>query len=107
MQILVKNIKLEYDADFDTAVAAALKKRGIKGVKQYKVFKKSLDARKKPQIFFVYTLLCEAQSYPENDGDIEEFLPASFPDDIKPVRKFTHSPVVVGFGPCGMFCALL
>lgn len=107
MQLLVKNIKLPFDAEFEEASDVVLRKKGVKGVKWCKIFKKSVDARKKPQIFFVYTLLCEAEQYPQNDSDIEVYEIPSFPQDIRPVKKFAGSPVVVGFGPCGMFCALI
>ena len=107
MQLLVKNIKLPFYAHFEDEVDSALRKKGVKGVKWRKIFKKSVDARKKPDIFFVYTVLCEATEYPHNSADIEPYVTDSFPENIEVKRHFDGSPVVVGFGPCGMFCALI
>lgn len=107
MQILVKNVKLPYYVDFDSAIDDILSKKGIKGVEWKRIFKKSLDARKKPDIYFVYTILCQASQYPRTDKDIELYLEENFIENIRPRRKFTTSPVVVGFGPCGMFCGLI
>jgi len=107
MELLIKNIKLPFDLDFEDAIDGVLRKKGIKGIKSRRIFKKSVDARKKPDIFFVYTVLCEASVYPENDADIEEYIPDNFPENVTPVRKKGKSPVVVGFGPCGMFCGLM
>ncbi len=107
MEITVKNIKLPFDVDFEDAIDGILKKKKIKGVKWRKIFKKSVDARKKPQIYFVYTVLCEAEDFPRGDSDIEAYCPERFPDGIEPIRAVGQPPVVVGFGPCGMFCALI
>ena len=107
MELLIKNIKLPFDVDFESAIDDILRKKGIKGVKSRRVFKRSVDARKKPNIFFVYTVLCEASEYPVNDADTEEYIPDNFPENISPLRKKGKKPVVVGFGPCGMFCGLM
>lgn len=57
----------------------------------------SVDARKKPEIYRVFSV-----EIPE-EGDLaekpyEELLPAA--------ARFDERPVVAGFGPCGMFAAL-
>ena len=107
MELLIKNIKLPFDADFEDSIDGILRKLGISGITYRRIFKKSVDARKKPDIFFVYTVLCEASQYPKNNTDIEEYRADSFPEDIVPLREKGTSPVVVGFGPCGMFCGLM
>lgn len=79
------------------------------------ISKKSLDARKRNAISFVYTV----DVLTKNDTKIFNGLPQDvnveyieketeynvhFNLDIK---KQTERPIVVGFGPAGMFCALL
>ncbi len=80
--------------------------------KTIRIFKRSIDSRHKDDIHFVYTLDVET------DADEEKILKKSDPKKVtrsqeyiynKPENKRTSSlrPVVVGFGPAGMFAALL
>jgi len=73
--------------------------------------KKAVDARKKSHVFFVYSVDLQVQ----NESDL---LSRKYPNiavipenNIEPIVKgdtpLTHRPVVVGFGPSGMFSALL
>ncbi len=83
---------------------ASLKSKG--GDARFAIYKKSLDARRKDQMRFIYTVSIE----PEN-GLAGEKLPAGFermtaePFCVPCVEKATERPVVVGFGPAGMFLA--
>lgn len=83
-----------------------------KDVKQYQIKKKSIDARKKPHLQFVYTVdvevLNESQILKKQKGNqvslakdnIYEF-PASGTQNMK------HRPIIIGSGPAGLFCAYL
>jgi len=76
------------------------------------VFKRSYDARKKSELSFVYTVDCELRD--------EAAIRAKFKDDrnIGPTPDtgwhppaaapagFANRPLVIGFGPCGIFAAL-
>ncbi|PPE73684.1 hypothetical protein C3942_12890 [Solimonas fluminis] len=78
----------------------------------FTVFKRSYDARKKSELCFVYTLDCELRD--------EAAILAKFKDDrnvgpapdtsYKPVAAapagHANRPLVIGFGPCGIFAAL-
>ncbi|MBQ9745216.1 MAG: hypothetical protein IJW21_00120, partial [Clostridia bacterium] len=76
------------------------------------VSKRSLDARKRESICFVYSVAAEvadAREVPEKKllaagitRVMEEELAPVFGDEPMAAR-----PVIVGFGPCGMFCALM
>ncbi len=86
-------------------------------LKALKVFKRSFDARKKSAVVLIYTMDCEVQDEPA--------LLARFATDphVKPApdmryRFVAHAPadfqaqgrprpLVVGFGPCGIFAALV
>ena len=78
----------------------------------FTVFKRSYDARKKSELNFVYTLDCElrdeASILAKFKGDRNVGLA---PDtSYKPVAAapagHANRPLVIGFGPCGIFAAL-
>ena len=78
----------------------------------YSIYRKSLDARKKDDIHYVYafdiTVSNEEQILKRNkDKNITSTIPYSYPDVPSGLETLTHRPVVVGFGPAGMFSALL
>lgn len=75
----------------------------------WKILKKSLDARKKSDIHWRYTLAAEL-------ADEARALARSDPRRVRPYAPFTYEiprcsgderPVVAGFGPAGMFAALV
>jgi uncharacterized FAD-dependent dehydrogenase len=84
---------------------------------RFTVFKRSHDARKKHAMVFIYTVDCElrdeAQVLAQFDGDrhvgpapdtryrFVGHAPADFHAASRP------RPVIVGFGPCGLFAALI
>lgn len=112
MNILVRDIRIPFDRDAEYAFERAKKK--IKGlgapVTGAAVFKRSLDARKKDAISYVYTvcLTVQGEHAPEKLARygalplVEDGISVNYGDERRDAR-----PVVVGFGPCGMFCALL
>ena len=53
MELLVKNIRLAFNADFEDNIDGILRKKGISGVSYRRIFKRSVDARKKNNIIFV------------------------------------------------------
>ena len=78
----------------------------------YEIHKRSLDARKKPNIFYCYTI----DIYSEYEDAIlkhglknlnkAQKKTYRFPIEATDVSNEAQRPVVVGFGPAGMFCAL-
>lgn len=77
-------------------------KNGKMKVSDVKIIKHSIDARKKDNIHHVYTL----------DFSTNVRLKLSEPKDskyevIKNGNILDEPPVIVGFGPCGMFAALI
>ncbi|WP_407313677.1 NAD(P)/FAD-dependent oxidoreductase [Desulfosporosinus sp. SB140] len=75
--------------------------------------RRSLDARKKPHLAFVYTLQFSLE-IPHKEGyrllsripglkEAPQEVPIVWP---KPGRTLTHRPIVVGSGPAGYFAAL-
>lgn len=84
-------------------VAKALR-RGADGIsiEKLEIIRESIDARKKPDVKLVYTV----------DFDFDGKLP--FEEAVRkgyePIERngnCVHRPVIVGFGPCGIFAALI
>lgn len=81
-------------------------------VKKVKLVRRSVDARKKPDVRIIYTIDVAV------DGNENKILkqsgckkaapaPASFYRPSKTAAAPDYRPVVVGFGPAGMFAALV
>ncbi len=106
IKINLNNIPLNYDDNY--LINNISKKLNINKnqIKNIKIIKKSLDARKKPNIFyylsvaveFLDNLLEKKFSYEKIKLDYSGLLY----NKIKSNKKI----VVVGFGPSGMFCSL-
>ncbi len=107
---MVKNIQCSYDRSESEAIASTLRSFGIE-YKSFVIYKKSIDARKKNDIKFVITALVTVDDGVKikSNPNITVFENEAYPDErlnvIAPKNKL--HPVVIGFGPCGMFCALL
>lgn len=77
-----------------------------KDIKSLKIIRRSLDARKK-DIKYVYSVNVELLDgvKPFMGKDVSEATEKAF-EPLKSEKAFEKRPVVVGFGPAGMFCAL-
>lgn len=81
-------------------------------IKQVHIVKKSIDARKKPDVKIVYTIDVKVEGNEEKilhrsgckKASIAPRYRLSLPVVTNPPKK---RPVVVGFGPAGMFAALI
>ena len=77
------------------------------------IVKKSIDARKKPDIFFIYTLTIQANDLIENkilkkNKNIQKIVPQKhYQIPAEGVTMLKNRPVIIGFGPAGMFAAYL
>lgn len=111
--ILVRNLKLQPGDALDRlpALAAAKLRIAPAEIRDWRLVKRSLDARKKPEIVYVCSLALSLR------GDEARLLSRTRDRDVlayeKPVYEIpavpapTVRPVVIGFGPAGMFAALL
>ena len=92
--------------------AAQLLKVSTSKVRKLRIVRRSVDARKKPDIRIVYTIDVAV------DGNEKKILhnarckrasiaPVSYYKVPKPNGLPKHRPIVVGFGPAGMFAALI
>ena len=112
--IRIRDIQLppEHSAHQLTFEAARLLKISNSKVRQLRLVRRSVDARKKPDVKIVYTIDVAV------DGNESKILKQSgckraslAPSDFYRVPKAASipdkRPVVVGFGPAGMFAALV
>lgn len=94
--ITLSDIKLPLGKSEDALFALAQKKLGKKPA-YFRICKKSLDARNKDDIKYIYTIAFSATAYQPQTPYIERLEK----------RKLPTAPVlVVGSGPAGLFCAL-
>ena len=110
--ILVRNIKLLPKEDEARLKVKAAKKLRVKPelIKSIKYIKKSLDARRKEDIHYVCTIAVKVDAPEEKviklakSADVAKYQPIAY--DIPSVEN-AESPIVVGFGPAGIFAALV
>ncbi len=104
--IRVRDVRVPHHQGEAQALAKALRIMGIppEEVVESLVEKLSVDARKKPEVYQVFTFLLKLR----NETPYEKWRAAlvSPPVDYSRIRSpFSHPPVVVGAGPSGLFAA--
>jgi uncharacterized FAD-dependent dehydrogenase len=75
-----------------------------------RIYKKSVDARRRDRISVVYSVAFELDGYPDEELLKKEGISIIAEPDTSVVygeKPLCERPVVVGNGPAGMFCALL
>ncbi len=92
--------------------AAKLLKIGSSRIRQLKLVRRSVDARKKPEVRIVYTVDVQVEGsekkiLKEARCKRAELAPVSFYRPPKCRTELSERPVVIGFGPGGMFAALI
>ena len=99
------NIPIFHDKDYKYYIA---KKLSVSpdDVREARLIRKSLDARKKGQIHYVCTFLADIKSKVCPGGDVTEYR------ETKYAFPYTNlcsekRPVIIGTGPAGLFCALM
>ncbi len=117
----IHQIKLRPEQSRELLPQKIMKKLGRSDliIKDWKIARESIDARDKKNIYLVYSVdfVCVYKKNPKkearlaSDGKLRlEITPDEtyrFPETEPDARKLMHRPVVIGFGPAGMFCALI
>ena len=110
--IRINQIKLGLDHSQEDLRKAIIKKLNISDVKllDFVIIKKSIDARDKSNIFFVYAvdaaITCEELTLKKNrNANISRSVNKKYAYPEQGMHKLNHRPVVVGSGPAGLFCA--
>jgi hypothetical protein len=112
--ILVHNIRLDLDYS-DEEVERKLRGRLKLEPGQllgWKIYKQSLDARRKGRIRFVFSILVELENQAQvlkvfqQDQSVRPAPDRRYRPDFVPARP-AHRPVVIGTGPAGLFAGLV
>lgn len=114
MSIRINNIILRIDEDRDILIKKIAKKLKVseEEVQNFKIIKESLDARKKNDIKYLYCVEIEHKNEEKivnklKDKDIKVTESSYDADIVFGNIELKNRPVVVGFGPAGIFAALL
>ena len=117
--IRINQIKVQPEAGIEVIRKKAATILGIRpsDIEKLDIVKQSIDARKKPEIFYSYTV--EVKLAKELRSKTDKLLkrckenqvskvtekPYAFPQNGQLVMK--HRPVIVGMGPAGLFCGYM
>lgn len=109
IMILLQNVNLPLTTDFSNIEKIVLPLLKIKSsdLKRVKLYKKSVDARHKNNIVFCCSFLVEAENEAKilrNNKKCIKFNKKKY--EWKKAKDANVRPVIVGFGPSGMFAAL-
>lgn len=110
--LLINNVSMSLDADFSDLrpYAARALKIDLSAVKSARLLKKSVDARKKNELHFCCSLLAELNikenSVLKKAKNASVYSPREYIWQTSAKSADTR-PVIVGFGPAGMFAALV
>ena len=112
--IRIRDISLppEHNAHQLRFEAAQLLRISNSKIRQVKIVRRSVDARKKPDVKIIYTIDVSVEGsenkiLKQSGCKRASLAPVSYYKPPKPVAPAQKRPVVVGFGPAGMFAALI
>ena len=86
------------------------KKRGTSG---FQIRKQSIDARKKPVLYYVYSVDVQVRDEAKVKKTVKnnqiqfQVKPDSYHFEVKGTKELTHRPVIIGTGPAGLFCGYM
>ncbi len=107
MNLIINNLRVPVEKDdINEYIKAASDKLVISRghIKFIKILSKSLDARDKRQFYYEISI---AAGVPAGFNNKKNFLP--YAENIKPAKKekkLKDKPIIIGFGPAGIFAAL-
>ncbi len=107
MQIAIHSIKMTIEHSKEDVILAAQEIVRLNSVSasNFRIYKKSIDARRKSNIHYVYTVCAETEEKPRCDSKIISLLTDGADLEIPDKKVLKDRPVVVGMGPCGLFAA--
>lgn len=81
-------------------------------IKELTIEKKSLDARKKPVLFYVYSVAVAVASEEKvikkcKDKSASLYYPSKYHFDVTGMQPLKHRPIIIGLGPAGLFCGYM
>lgn len=110
MEFILHNVYLTLEMEESALPSIISKMIKVKqsNIVSYKIIKKAVDSRNKRRILFVYSLLVKLSQHFEHVWTNVNVRKNNIVEGIDiPRVKMKKRPVVIGFGPCGMFAALI
>ena len=111
--IKIDQLKLDISAKDNQIINAIAKKLRVneKDIREYQILKRSIDARKKPDLFFVYSVAVTLDNSLESkvlkkcskDNNVNTYKPKVYA--LPSTNSNSSRPIVVGAGPAGLFAA--
>lgn len=108
--IRINQIKLPVEHTSDALHKKVQELLKYKGPMDVEIVKRSLDARKKPQLFYVYVVDVSVPEKEESkllrrchNNRIQKIEPVKYEFPVKQYEGKVR-PVIVGMGPAGLFC---
>ncbi|MDE5863217.1 MAG: FAD-dependent oxidoreductase, partial [Lachnospiraceae bacterium] len=110
--IEIHGIKVPVEKDNSRLEQQICKRLHLKNVPSYQILRRSIDARKKPEIFYQYTVGVNLPNEQQivkkiNDNNIMLTKATDYCIPECGEDKMRHHPLVIGAGPAGLFAALL
>lgn len=106
----IRQIKVRVEEDnIDNLLNKVCKKVNISldDIQSYGIIKKSLDARNKNEIFFVYEVYIETLKSIKLNNDIYIYDNSEYVFPEAGNKVLNNRPIIVGSGPSGLFCSYL
>jgi hypothetical protein len=104
--LIISNLKLNLDKDLSELKNKICKKLRVsdKEIKEFHIYKESIDARK--EVIFVYSCLVSLNNEDKylKLANVTKYNETKY---IVPKTTSNQRPIVVGFGPTGIFTALI
>lgn len=108
--IRINQVKMPVEHTSDALHKKVQELLNYKGSMDVEIVKRSLDARKKPQLFYVYVVDVSVPEKEESkllkrchNNQIQKMKPVNYEFPVKHYEG-TERPVIVGMGPAGLFC---
>ena len=113
LKIRLDNIKIREDIEDSNIVKIACRLFEIQeaNIIEWKILRKSIDARNKEDIFFNYSIMLILKETTnivklQKRKNVEIIKDNTNEEKIEVKRKSNLKPVIIGAGPAGLFCAL-
>ena len=105
----VSNIKINISLDQDKYIKKKLSSIFDQDIKEYKINKRSIDARHKPDIYYIYEIDIDVKNEKEylDLGIASEVFDEEYKIDQSKIKKSLKRPIIIGFGPAGIFCSYI
>ncbi len=98
----IDNIKTRLDEELSKSHIARRIKASASDIVSFKILKKAIDARKKHDVHYVYTVAADVKVKLK---DFKEYSLRKY--EFPKGRPLMQQPLIVGTGPCGLFAGLM